>query len=78
MEKLVDFLALFKEFFNFPVPLGVCIVVVCGLMYLFSKLQDSRRKDYELSYEYLHKIINSQEEIINNRNDRIRELENQR
>lgn len=71
MEKLVDFLELFKEFFNFPVPLGVCILVVYGLMYLFSKLQDSRRKDYELSYKYLHKIINSQEEIINNRNVRI-------
>ena len=73
---LTEILKLFQQFFSFPVPLGVCAVVSVLVVYLFSKLQENRRNDYELSYKQQTRIINSQEEIIQNRNQRISELEN--
>lgn len=76
VEILTEILKLFQQFFSFPVPLGVCAVVSVLIVYLFSKLQENRRNDYELSYKQQTRIIDSQEEIIQNRNQRISELEN--
>ena len=76
VEILTEILKLFQQFFSFPVPLGVCAVVSVLVVYLFSKLQVNRRNDYELSYKQQTRIIDSQEEIIQNRNQRISELEN--
>lgn len=76
VETLAEILKLFQQFFSFPVPLGVCAVVSVLVVYLFSKLQENRRNDYELSYKQQTRIIDSQEEIIQNRNQRISELEN--
>ncbi len=64
-----------KEFFVYNVPLGVCIIVALGFYHFFVKLQDERRKDYEITFKNQAKLIEDLNGMIVDRNQRINDLE---
>lgn len=71
----MEWLNLFKDFFGFNVPLAICILVAIGIYNLFSKLQEERRKDYDITFKSQARLIKELNKTISDRNQRISDLE---
>ena len=71
----MEWLNLFKDFFWFNVPLAICILVALGIYNLFSKLQEERRKDYDITFKSQARLIKELNKTISDRNQRISDLE---
>ena len=82
IDGIVNVLKCFKEFFSYPIPLGIDLLVVIIVTILFYQLQDNRRKDYVANQKHssatnkmLQKTIKDKEKTIRNRERRIYKLE---
>mgnify|MGYP003619906343 CR=1 FL=1 len=72
LAKILDS---FKEYYGFPVPLGVCLIVVIVLVITFCILQTNRRKDYKNTQEFSKETIAELREILSKREERVKYLE---
>lgn len=70
-----EFLKYFQDFLGFQVPLGVCLVVLFVIHYLYSKLQSERRKDFESVITSVSNTNQDLKELLKDREDRIKDLE---
>lgn len=72
LAKILD---VFKVFFTYNVPLGVCLLIIIVAFVLFQMLQSERRKDYKVNLDTSHRINEQLEKFLNNREIRIKDLE---
>lgn len=75
MKEIVQLFELFKEFFNFPVPLGVILLCMIAITYMFAVLQKNRREDYKIAQDGNKETIKVLTEALESRESRIKELE---
>lgn len=75
VNGIVELFKLFKEFFNFPVPLGVILLCMIALTYMFVVLQKNRREDYKIAQDGNKETIEVLTKALESREARIKELE---
>lgn len=73
----LEFVTKFVKFCAYPVPVGVCIIIVVLGTGCFVKLQNNRRKDYEVVNAHSRDTISDLRKILSSREKRIKELESQ-
>lgn len=73
--NIVDFLECFKDFFSYPVPLGVDILIVALIFCGFYVLQNNRRKDYVTTQNHSSNTNSMLQKTIKDKENTIRELE---
>lgn len=71
----LDFLIPFTNFFQFCIPLGVCLCGISVFYYLFYKVQNERRQDYIVTSKQQRETIEVLKNLLNDREKRIRQLE---
>lgn len=79
--NLEEILAIFKEYLNYKVPLGVAVLVYIIIVWSFFKIQSNNRKDYREGMNHrntliseLNTMISERERIISKKEKTIQQL----
>lgn len=73
--NIVELLKLFQDFFSFPIPLAVCLIVFFCLLILINSTSKQARKNFAFAQSEKNKVLQDMHRVIESREKRITELE---
>lgn len=72
---MLNFINIFKDFFSYPIPLGVCVLIAVLLSIAVKYILESHRKSFKIAQEHKDKLIEQMMVLEDKAQKRIEELE---